>query len=199
MDKKIKKSEKIKKEIVNEIEKEIFLNVPNSLTLLRLILTFVFIYMLFMDYSKIVLVIVFAIAALTDFFDGFFARKLNQKTKIGARLDQFADRIFTIAVVIAIFVYAGSNLHIQSFSRNNLIFLFLICSREIISIPAVLIVLFRRKDWYKVRQIGRVTTFVQALALGAVIINFPWTIYIAIPTCILGIIAAFDYLRYALS
>ena len=103
------KSENFAEDIVGEIEKEIFLNIPNSLTLLRLILTFVFIYLLFMNYSKLILIIVFIIAALTDWFDGFFARKLNQKTKIGARLDQLVDRVFTISIVLALIIYVLYN------------------------------------------------------------------------------------------
>jgi len=91
---------KVTDNIVTEIEKEIFLNVPNSLTLLRLFFTFVFIYMLFMNYSKLILVTVFAIAAFTDWFDGFFARRLNQKTQIGARLDQVIDKVVSVPVVI---------------------------------------------------------------------------------------------------
>ena len=192
----IKETDKIN--IVNEIQKEIFLNVPNSLSLLRLILTFVFIYLLFMNYSKLILIIVFAVAALTDWFDGFFARKLNQKTNIGARLDQVIDRVFTTAIVLAIIIYA---LIYQRHDNLNdiLLLLFLITSREIVSIPGILIGVIRGKDLYKVKYIGKLTTFVQGFALGAIILNVDWAIYLAIPTCIIGIIAGFDYLRYSLS
>jgi len=192
------KSENFAEDIVGQIEKEIFLNVPNSLTLLRLILTFVFIYLLFMNYSKLILIIVFAIAALTDWFDGFFARRLNQKTEIGARLDQVIDRVFTIAIVLAIIIYVIIN-HLHNNLENTLLLLFLICSREIVSTPGVLIGVIRGKDLYKVKYIGKVTTFVQAFALGAIILQVDWAIYLAIPTCIIGIIAGFDYLRYSLS
>lgn len=185
-------------DIVGEIENEIFLNIPNSLSLLRVILTFVFVYMLFSGYSKWILIIVFAIAALTDWFDGFFARKLNQKTKIGARLDQVTDRVFTIAVVIALIIYAFIN-NMQNNHQNVLLLLFLVCSREIVSIPGVLIAVVRGKDLYKVKYIGKLTTFVQGFALGAIILGVPWAVYLAVPTCIIGIIAGFDYLRYSLS
>ena len=191
-------SENFAEDIVGEIQKEIFLNIPNSLTLLRLILTFVFIYLLFMNYSKLILIIVFVIAALTDYFDGFFARRLNQKTKIGARLDQLIDRVFTVGIVLSIIIYLIIN-NMHNSSSNTILLLFLACSREIISIPGVIIALARKKDWYKVKFIGKLTTFVQCFALGAIIIQVDWAIYLVIPTSILGIIAAFDYLRYSLS
>ncbi len=181
--------------IKEEIEKEIFLNVPNSLTLLRLALTFVFIYMLFSNYSKTSLIVVFAIAALTDWFDGFLARRLNQRTNVGARMDQVIDRVFTISIVMGIIIYSLINKNFE----NIILLLFLVTSREIVSTPGVLIGVIREKDLYKVRYIGKLTTFMQGFALGAIILGVPWAIYLAIPTCIIGIIAGLDYLRYSLS
>ena len=181
-------------DIKEEIEKEIFMNIPNSLTLLRLALTFVFVYMLFSNYPKTSIIVVFAIAALTDWFDGFLARKLNQRTNIGARMDQVIDRVFTISIVMALAVYSLIN---KTF-ENTILLLFLIISREIVSTPGVLIGVIRGKDLYKVKYIGKLTTFIQGFALGAVILELDWAIYLAIPTCIIGIIAGLDYIRYSL-
>jgi CDP-diacylglycerol--glycerol-3-phosphate 3-phosphatidyltransferase len=44
---------------------------------------------------------VYVFLALTDFFDGFFARKFNQVSTLGAFLDQFADKIFLFSVIFA--------------------------------------------------------------------------------------------------
>lgn len=199
---------KIKQEIKKaekEIKDEIILNVPNSITLLRLVLIFVFIYMLFMNYSRFAVVTVFAIAALTDWFDGYFARKLNQKTKIGARMDQVIDRVFTGSIVLALIIFLVLNSKVSPENvflispTNIFLLLFLLTSREIIGLPGFVITLIRNKDPYQVRYIGKVTTFIQSIALGAVILQASWAIYIVIPTCIVGIIAGFDYLRYSLS
>lgn len=186
------------KKIVSKEEKEdkeIFLNIPNMLTLLRLGLTFVFVYMLFLNFYKNYLIIIFAIAAITDWLDGFLARKLNQKTKIGARMDQAIDRVFTITIVSALLI--DSALHNKF--ENTLFLVVLICSREIISTPGVLIAIVRDKDLYKVRFIGKLTTFIQAFALGAIILEFSWAIYLAIVTCAVGILAGLDYLKYSIS
>lgn len=205
---KVKKSiEKVTNQIKHaekEIEKEILFNVPNTLTLLRLLLAFVFVYLLFTSRSKWIVFGVFVIAALTDWFDGFFARKLNQKTKIGARMDQVIDRVFTGVIVLALIIYliinnkpSPESIFIIS-SKNVFLLLFLISSREIIGIPGFLIALIRNKDPYQVRYIGKLTTFIQSVALGGIIINvlaFP----LSVITCIVGIIAGFDYLRYSLS
>lgn len=176
-----------------EIEKEVFLNIPNSLTLLRLVLTFLFVYMLFKDYSKAYLLAVFIIAALTDWFDGFFARKLNQKTKIGARMDQVIDRVFTGLIVIALLLNSFMNNTFQ----NIFLLLILTTSREIVAFPGFLVAVIRQKDVYRVKYIGKLTTFIQAFSLGAIILGVDWAIFIAIPTCIVGIIAGYDYLKYS--
>jgi len=193
-----KKKEKIKKkleETKKEIKGEILFNLPNTLTLLRLVFLFVFIYMLFAGFSRIYLVIVFGLAAITDYFDGFFARKLHQTTTIGARMDQVIDRVFTIMAVGALLIY----MIINNATGKNIILLFLITSREIISLPGFLIAIIRGKDVYKVRYIGKITCWFQGIALGAVIMNFSWAIYPALATCIIGIISGFDYLKYSIS
>jgi len=186
-----------KKEDAKEIEKrekEVFLNIPNLLTLLRLVLTFIFVYMLLMNFHKMSVLIIFIITALTDWFDGFLARRLNKKTKIGAKMDQIVDRIFTISVIIALIVYFS--LHNKLDTR--LLLLLLIVSREIISLPGILIVLVSGKSLYRVNYLGKITTFMQAIAIGAIILQLTWAIYLVIPTAVLGVLAGIDYIRYSL-
>jgi len=180
----------------NAAKDEFILNVPNSLTLLRLVLAFVFIYMLFSGFSRLSLVIIFVIAAVTDWFDGFFARKLKQTSAVGARLDQVIDRVFTISIVVALLIY--DSLHYNG-THNYALLLILICSREIIGLPGFLICLVRGKDSYKVRYVGKLMTFFQSVTMAVIIAQFEWAIYLAFVTCIIGIVAGFDYLRYSFS
>ena len=188
-----------------ELRQEIKVNVPNIITLLRLVFAFVFVYMLFSNYNNIALTIIFAIAALTDFFDGFFARRLNQKSKFGALFDQIVDRIFTGIIVISLIIYlivyrkAVDNIFLFS-AANPFLLLFLTISREIIGFPGVIIGLVRKKPVYHVKYIGKLTTFFQSIALGAIILNmFPiLTIILSMLTCLLGILAGFDYLKHSI-
>ena len=67
-------------------------NLPNLLTLLRIILIPVFI--TYMLYGKVrIAVCMFIMAAITDVLDGYVARALNQRTDFGAFLDPIADKI----------------------------------------------------------------------------------------------------------
>ena len=67
------------------------MNIPNILSLLRIVLVPVVVILL-MDGSYLKALIVFAISGLTDGLDGFLARILKQQTKLGAYLDPIADK-----------------------------------------------------------------------------------------------------------
>lgn len=71
------------------------MNLPNQLTVSRLILTFVFLGVMTIDftYSKSVALIIFSIAAITDFLDGYLARKHNLITSFGKLMDPLADKV----------------------------------------------------------------------------------------------------------
>lgn len=186
------KIKKIECEIKEEI-KEDFLNVPNVITLIRMLLVFFVVYMIFNNYSRLSVAIVFGIAAATDWLDGYFARRLRQTTVIGARLDQVSDRIFTLVTVVALLIFFSIH------ARNQILLLFLISSREILGGVGFIIRVIRNKDAYKVRYIGKITTLVQSFTLAFIIVGFDWSIYPAIATCILGIVSGVDYIRESLN
>jgi cardiolipin synthase (CMP-forming) len=71
------------------------LNVPNALTLLRLLLIPVFLWASFHGMFLAAFVL-FVTAAVTDIFDGMIARRFNQKSRIGAIFDPAADKIMMI-------------------------------------------------------------------------------------------------------
>ncbi|HEY8543012.1 MAG TPA: CDP-alcohol phosphatidyltransferase family protein, partial [Pseudothermotoga sp.] len=77
------------------------MNLPNTLTLIRLVLTIpIFVLVILEKWQWSFLI--FLIGALTDYLDGFFARRLNQITKSGKVLDQIADKVFVSSVMIAL-------------------------------------------------------------------------------------------------
>ena len=80
------------------------LNLPNSLTLIRIILVPVFYAVLMFDtkFTNIVAMYIFVFASLTDFVDGFIARKYGLITKAGKILDPIADKILVAAAFIAL-------------------------------------------------------------------------------------------------
>jgi len=75
--------------------------IPNLLSLLRLALVPVFLYLILADYPLLAF-LVLALASFTDWLDGYLARKLNQVTRIGALLDPAADRLYIFATLIGL-------------------------------------------------------------------------------------------------
>ena len=84
-------------------------NVPNSLTMLRIVLIPVFVGIFYMPADTIPphwvnfsATLVFALAAITDWLDGYLARVLNQTSAFGAFLDPVADKLMVAAALIVL-------------------------------------------------------------------------------------------------
>ena len=81
--------------MLNKNIKKLIANIPNILTITRLFLTFPLIIFLELNKNNFVFTLII-IGGITDYFDGFFARKLNLKTKFGAIIDPLTDKIFLL-------------------------------------------------------------------------------------------------------
>jgi CDP-diacylglycerol---glycerol-3-phosphate 3-phosphatidyltransferase len=79
-------------------------NLPNALTLLRIFLVPVLVALLLTrtDGGLFLGTAVFGVGVLTDYLDGYFARRRNQVTKMGILLDPLADKLLTTAAFISL-------------------------------------------------------------------------------------------------
>ena len=75
--------------------------IPNVLSFLRLASVAVFLW-LWLNEMRDAAVILYAVGASTDFFDGYIARRTNSVTELGKLLDPLADRVLIIALTIAL-------------------------------------------------------------------------------------------------
>lgn len=81
------------------------MNLPNKLTILRILLIPVFVALFFIEaipFNHILSAVVFAIAAFTDFLDGYIARKYNIVTNLGKFLDPIADKALVATALIIV-------------------------------------------------------------------------------------------------
>lgn len=80
------------------------MNIPNSLTLLRIFLIPVFVVAFYLPFSwnNLLATGIFSLAALTDLLDGYLARKLGQISKLGAFLDPVADKLMVAVVLVLV-------------------------------------------------------------------------------------------------
>ncbi len=86
------------------------LTLPTALTLLRIALIPVFglCFLMPAPWSNVLTVAVFALAAITDWLDGYLARRLGQSSDFGAFLDPVADKLMVaVALVALVSVYPG--------------------------------------------------------------------------------------------
>ncbi|MBQ3235737.1 MAG: CDP-diacylglycerol--glycerol-3-phosphate 3-phosphatidyltransferase [Clostridia bacterium] len=91
------------------------MNLPNKLSLIRIIMVPISValfYMTFIPYNYVLSAAVFAIASFTDFLDGYIARKYNLVTDLGKFLDTIADKVLVLALLTVMLtnpcVMAGS-------------------------------------------------------------------------------------------
>ena len=144
-------------------------NLPNALTVLRLLLVPVFI-ILGLQQSWPALwasFVVFAIAAITDRFDGKLARSWGQITDFGRIADPIADKALTLC--------GFGLLSYQGFLPWWLTIL--IAMREL-GITAMRAFFLRRGVVVSANQAGKLKTFMQMVALGTLLI--PWAHFVAI-------------------
>ncbi|WP_299178703.1 CDP-diacylglycerol--glycerol-3-phosphate 3-phosphatidyltransferase [uncultured Neptuniibacter sp.] len=174
------------------------MKIPNILTSLRILLIPVFVLAFYLPYqwAPIATGCIFAVAAFTDWLDGYLARKLDQSSPFGAFLDPVADKLMVaISLVLLVDSY----------------------STPWITIPAVVIigreiVISALREWMAevgkrasvaVSYIGKVKTALQMLAIMLMIVAEPYTdiswagiiaLYLA---AILTLWSMYQYLRAA--
>lgn len=106
------------------------MNLPNKLTLLRIILIPVFVFFALLNFPghSIFALVVFIVASLTDMLDGKIARKRHLVTNFGKFMDPLADKILVITALLCIIVMdEGTRM----------------CSGRVLYFIAVLIIVFR--------------------------------------------------------
>lgn len=81
------------------------MNIPNALTLLRVLLIPVLVIVVYLpnQWTGLAAALIFSLAAITDWVDGYLARRLNQSTAFGAFLDPVADKLM-VAVALVLLI-----------------------------------------------------------------------------------------------
>jgi len=171
------------------------LNLPNALALLRILLAPLMLWFLidrdnaifsswhpsWFDYFA---GLIFVIASVTDFFDGFIARQWNQMTKVGAILDPLADKMLMLAGFLGLLVI----------DRASAFAVFLILSREFFITGLRVVAVGEGKDVAS-SMAGKVKTVVQMFAIGFLIMDWPYAAEILWFAVVLTLYSGYEYIR----
>ena len=141
-------------------------NIPNILTVMRLLLTPLFVIFLLKHLYASALM-VFIIACISDSLDGVLARFLNQKTAFGAYLDPMADKVLLITafVSLAILKMIPGWLAVIVISRDVLI-----------TIGISIFTISNIKYQVKPSVVSKCTTVLQSLTITAALINLVFSV-----------------------
>jgi cardiolipin synthase len=134
------------------------LNLPNSLTLVRILtIPFFLILLAYHRYGEALLVFIFG--GVTDFLDGLAARLMNQKTALGAYLDPVADKLLVITSFVMLSLIGGIPTWLAV----------VVISRDVLLIIGYGVVYFLVEDSLEVNPslVGKASTMLQLFTLGA--------------------------------
>jgi cardiolipin synthase (CMP-forming) len=151
------------------------MNVANQLTLLRIFLVPTFLGCLLYwtperDYLISVAFVIFTLAAITDAMDGYLAKRLRIKTRIGSFLDPLADKflLLTAYTVLTFSFHIPSPIHIPVWLTLLVIF------RDLLILTgAGLIYMLNTRLDPRPNFLGKITTVVQMLTIMIVLLNLP--------------------------
>jgi len=134
--------------------------------------------------------IIVSAAALTDFIDGWFARRFRQTSRTGEIIDPIADRLFVLTVIVTL--VARSQLRAWH--------VLLLMIRDVYNTLAFFILRARRKDVsFRARRSGKIVTVLQIGTVVALLLA-PRAFYpLLTATAVTGVWAIIDYTRAGLS
>lgn len=170
------------------------LNIPNFLALLRIFIAPLMFWVILNRSNPIfegihpswldfLAAFLFVIASTTDFFDGYIARNWNQKTTLGEILDPLADKMLTLAAFLGLMMI----------DRASPWAIFLILTREFF-ITGLRVAAASEGRNIAASMAGKVKTVFQMIAIGFLIMNWPFASALLWFAVILTLYSGFEYI-----
>jgi CDP-diacylglycerol--glycerol-3-phosphate 3-phosphatidyltransferase len=128
--------------------------------------------------------LIFVIASITDFFDGYIARSWHQMTKIGGILDPLADKMLMLAGFIGLLVL----------NRASAFAIFLILSREFF-ITGLRVVAVTEGKKVASSMSGKIKTVIQMIAIGFLLMNWPFGTEILWIAVVITLYSGYEYIK----
>ena len=159
------------------------LTTPNLLTLFRMALIPVVVVLYFMPISGVYVTAVFLLAGLTDWLDGYLARRLEQTSQFGEFLDPVADKL-VVATVLVLLVSDGDVLARVVSQKLFIVAVVVIIGREIaVSALREWVAQSGARAGMAVSTLGKVKTTVQIIAIALLLYSQD---LVGFPTLLVG-------------
>ena len=158
---------------------------PNLITALRVVLTPVAVWAI-LRHDWRAATLWFALAAATDFFDGFAARQLGLGSRSGQFFDPVADKLLLMAVTLAL-AAAG---------RIPVWFVAVVVGRDaVLLLTSAAGLAFTRYRQYRPSQLGKLSTLLQiAVVTSALALPPPWAAWLVWPSAAVTLASGIHYL-----
>ena len=162
-------------------------NIPNKITIIRvsLIPLFAIVLLVHIPYKNLLAAFIFGMLSVSDFLDGYFARKKRQVTEFGKLIDPIADKLLISTALIFLLI--------QGYEGVELWMAVTIISREVI-LTAIRIYLLPSKIVVSASNFGKAKTIVQSIAIAFVLLQLPLRWYVMLAAVLLTVISGFEYL-----
>ena len=179
------------------------MNIANKLTLLRVVLVFAFMGIIWLPLSleqDVVLWIalaIFIIASLTDFLDGYLARKLNLVTNLGKFMDPLADKMLVTAAMLAV-IDLGIQGLLPAGTLPTWIVVFILLREFMVS--GVRLIAANQNHVIAASYLGKLKTVVQMAMIIVYLLPVHWNwirvlaICLAYLALVLTLVSGFEYL-----
>ena len=173
------------------------LNIPNSITLLRIVAVPVFLSLL-VDGRHSAALIVFVLAGLSDAVDGAVARITNTRTQLGEHLDPLADKLLLLSAFITLGILGAVPAPLM----------IVVLVRDVVVLSGCLLASAIMDTTIKIipSMWGKVTTFLQLVTVGVVLLSL--AAWVPVPPIVLTmvfvaaaaatVISGIDYVIYGL-
>jgi CDP-diacylglycerol---glycerol-3-phosphate 3-phosphatidyltransferase len=150
------------------------LNLPNQLALSRIFMAPLLFWVILnpdiftnngwhISWNYYFATLIFVLASATDFFDGYIARELDQKTMLGAILDPLADKMLTLAAFLGLMVMGDASPWA----------IYIIIIRELFITGLRTVVVSENLD-ISASSAGKVKTVLQMIAIGFLLMHWPF-------------------------
>lgn len=166
------------------------MNWANTITIIRILIVPVFIislvnYISGNDAYRIFAVVLFSIASISDFLDGFIAKFFNQETELGRFLDPVADKLLLVSAFVMLVVVKLIPVWVA----------IVVIARDIIILFGCIIIYLILDDIeIKPRILSKLTTFIQMATIFFVLVKNPFARYLWFATAALTTISGLDYI-----